>query len=114
MSDEPTVVSTSLSYFEPPVDGSKAYQYINADATGKRRQKNFERIEKPVQIENLRGREDSVSLDKNGFHYFHHPAKHTSFGNDQEIQDEYYPESAELIKQLTGASRVVFFDHSAF
>ena len=77
------------------------------------RQKNFGRADEVVQIENLRGREDSVSLDKNGFHFFRHPAKHASFANDKEIQEEYYPESADFIKKATGASRVVFFDHSA-
>ncbi|KZV75233.1 hypothetical protein PENSPDRAFT_748617 [Peniophora sp. CONT] len=112
MSSEPTSVSTTLVYFVPPEDGSKPYQYINADPTTGVRDKNFGREDKIVQIENLRGREDSVSLDKNGFHFFRHPAKHTTFANDQEIQDEYYPESAEFIKQVTGASRVVFFDHT--
>ncbi|KAJ7745821.1 hypothetical protein DFH07DRAFT_869641 [Mycena maculata] len=32
---------------------------------------------------------------------------------DEEIQSEYHPESEELIKWITGASRVVLFDHSA-
>ncbi|KAH9024074.1 hypothetical protein EDB85DRAFT_2150768 [Lactarius pseudohatsudake] len=64
-----------------------------------------------VKVENLRGR-DEAALDKNGFQFFHHPAKHTSFANDEEILREYYPESIELIKQLTGASRVVLFDHT--
>ena len=32
--------------------------------------------------------------------------------DDAEIEKEYYPESEELIKKVTGASRVVFFDHS--
>ncbi|KAH8980701.1 hypothetical protein EDB86DRAFT_2979020 [Lactarius hatsudake] len=66
-----------------------------------------------VKVENLRGRAEAT-LDKNGFQFFHHPAKHTSFANDEEILWEYYPESIELLKQLTGASCVVLFDHSEF
>ena len=110
---EPTAVSTTLSYFVPPGDGSKPCKYIKANPTAGIPQRNFERADEAVQIQNLRGREHLVSLEKNGFHFFRHPTKHMSFANDQEIQDEYYPESADLIKQVTGASRVVFFDHSA-
>ena len=40
--------------------------------------------------------------------------KHTSFENDEEVEREYYPEPIELVKELTGASRVVPFDHSAY
>ncbi|KAJ7916201.1 hypothetical protein B0H13DRAFT_1609641 [Mycena leptocephala] len=56
--------------------------------------------------------ESAASLDKTGFQLFKHPAKHTAFTNDADIEKEYYPESIELIKRLTGASRVVLFDHT--
>jgi hypothetical protein len=65
-----------------------------------------------IAIEDLRGKESSVTLDDNGFVYGDHAPTHTTFANDAEIEAEYYPESSELIKQVTGASRVVFFDHS--
>jgi hypothetical protein len=71
-------------------------------------------VEHEVEIEDLRGNEASVSLDGNGFHYGVHASKHTAFDNDAAIEAEYYPESIELIKSVTGASRVVLFDHSAF
>jgi hypothetical protein len=41
-----------------------------------------------------------------------HEAAHKAFTNDADIEKEYYPESIELIKRVTGASRVVLFDHS--
>lgn len=112
MSTEPTSVSTTLVYFVPPADGAKAYQYMTEDPTRDEPVNNYTQEDKVVQVENLRGREDSVTLDKSGFQFFRHPVKHTSFANDQEIQDEYYPESADFIKKVTGASCVVFFDHS--
>ncbi|KZV61497.1 hypothetical protein PENSPDRAFT_293360 [Peniophora sp. CONT] len=116
MSSEPTSVSASLFYFESPADGSKPFQYtcqfIEENPVEGVRGQNFQRVEKLVHIENLRGREDSKSLDKNGFQFLRQPTKHTSFANDQEIRGEYYLESIELIKQVTGASRVVIFDHT--
>ncbi|KAF8908196.1 hypothetical protein CPB84DRAFT_1834692 [Gymnopilus junonius] len=78
------------------------YLHINADPITGERKRNFEREEK----------EDSVSLDTTGFQYYKHPANHTTFANDEEIIREYYPESIELIKKLTGASRVELFDHT--
>ncbi|TFK34703.1 hypothetical protein BDQ12DRAFT_689422 [Crucibulum laeve] len=108
----PISTTASLTFFVPPPDGVRAYQKINADPNTGEREKNFERIEKDVVIENLRGNEDSVTLDTAGFQFFKSPAKHTTFTNDAEIEKEYYPESIELIKKLTGASRVVLFDHT--
>ncbi|KAI9436951.1 hypothetical protein H4582DRAFT_2058416 [Lactarius indigo] len=110
-SSEPRFVDTTLKYFTPPADGSKPWTNINVDPVTGVRGSNWEYTTLNVKIENLRGRADAT-LDKNGFQFFHHPAKHTSFANDEEILREYYPESTELIKQLTGASRVVLFDHT--
>jgi hypothetical protein len=108
---QPSTVSTSLYFFVPPPDGSRAFNDISGVAG--RTRKNWESEKHTVQIENVRGNESSVSLDTAGFQFFlNEPTKHKSFNNDEEIQKEYYPESAELIKKLTGASRVVFFDHS--
>ncbi|KAI0055917.1 hypothetical protein BV25DRAFT_1981241 [Artomyces pyxidatus] len=112
MSSEPLSTETTLQYFTPPADGSKAYNTINADPVTGKRETNWKHTPHTVSIENLRGRESEASLDTTGFQFFHHPAKHTSFANDEEVEREYYPESIELIKELTGASRVVLFDHT--
>ncbi|KAH9011845.1 hypothetical protein EDB85DRAFT_1056637 [Lactarius pseudohatsudake] len=110
---EPHFVNTTLRYFTPPADGSKAWSNINADPTTGEHVSNWDYTAHAVKVENLRGHVEAT-LDKNGFQFFHHPAKHTSFANDEEITCEYYPESIELIrvKQLTGASHVVLFDHT--
>ncbi|KDR70146.1 hypothetical protein GALMADRAFT_254991 [Galerina marginata CBS 339.88] len=108
----PTSASAKLLYLVPPEGGARAYQHINAESDTGERKRNFTREEKDVVIENLRGKEDSVSLDTAGFQYFHEPSKHKSFANDEEIVREYYPESIELIKKLTGATRVELFDHT--
>ncbi|KAI0051571.1 hypothetical protein FA95DRAFT_1554389 [Auriscalpium vulgare] len=112
MSTGPHFVETELQYFEPPADGSKPFQTINADPITGKRESNWVHIKHPVSIENLRGRESEASLDTTGFQFFHSPPQHKAFTNDEEIEREYYPESIELIKQLTGASRVVLFDHT--
>ena len=108
----PASTTANLLYIVEPKTGVGAYQYINADPITGERERNFEREEKSVIIENIRGKENSVSLDTAGFQFYRYPSKHTAFTNDEEIRQEYYPESAELIKKATGASRVELFDHS--
>ncbi|KAF5376061.1 hypothetical protein D9615_007695 [Tricholomella constricta] len=105
-------VVAKLTFFVPPPDGARAYQHSAADPKTGDRERNFTREDKEVVIENLRGKKDGATLDTTGFQLVHSPAKHTAFTDDAEIEREYYPESAELIKHLTGASRVVFFDHT--
>jgi hypothetical protein len=107
-------VSSTLIFFTPPEDGSKAYNSINANSETGQRDRNWTETSHLVKIENLRGREHEASLDTTGFQYFRSPAKHTAFTNDEDVEREYYPESIELIKKLTGASRVVLFDHSKY
>jgi hypothetical protein len=41
-----------------------------------------------------------------------HESKVKGFYDQKEIEEVYYPESIELIKKVTGASKVVIFDHS--
>lgn len=105
-------VTTDLLYFSPPSDGSKPYLMVNADPVTGIRDQNWVRVSHKAQIENIRGKEDTVSLDTTGFQYFRRPQKYTAFTDDAEIEREYYPESIALVKELTGASKIVPFDHS--
>jgi hypothetical protein len=101
----PTSTLATLSYFIPPPNGEKAYQHTFADPLTGERERNYTRADHAVVIENLRGKEDEeATLDTAGFQFFKRPAKYTTFDNgDEEIVKEYYPESIELIKELTGA-----------
>ncbi|KAF8901862.1 hypothetical protein CPB84DRAFT_1846578 [Gymnopilus junonius] len=114
MSDSanPLSTQTKLKYSLAPPKGVRAYFHVEADPITGKRDTNYSQEEREVVIENIRGKEDSYTLDTTGFQYYKHPAKHTSFANDEEIIREYYPESIELIKKLTGASQVVLFDHT--
>lgn len=107
-----STVSAELSYFSPPPDGSPPFTYINADAKTGQHAKNWVPEAHTVEIENVRGKEVNYTLDTAGFQYHTKPSKHVTFVDDEEIRAEYYPESVELIKEVTGASKVVLFDHS--
>jgi len=106
-----TSVEASLNYFCPPADGSRPWRSLAQDVAGNR-ERNWEEVSKTVQIESIRGKESEYSLDTSGFTIGIKPAKHTSFDDDEKVKAEYYPDSIELIKELTGASQVFLFDHT--
>ncbi|KAJ6460955.1 hypothetical protein C8R45DRAFT_1108777 [Mycena sanguinolenta] len=108
----PSSTTGTLNFYVAPKDGARAYQTVNAKIETGTRDRNFTLEGHDVEIHNLRGNESAATLDATGFQLLNYPAKHTSFANDAEIEKEYYPESIELIKKLTGASRVVLFDHT--
>ncbi|KAG1810568.1 uncharacterized protein BJ212DRAFT_1448637 [Suillus subaureus] len=104
--------TSALNYFVAPVDGSRAYNRIYADSTTTKPPRNWTQEPHDIQIEDVRGKEELYKLDNAGFQYGREAAKHTSFLNDGEVEREYYPESIDLIKRVTGASSIVIFDHT--
>jgi hypothetical protein len=52
-----------------------------------------------------------LSLDKEGFVLLHHQSAVQNFYGEDETTSVYYPECQHVIKEATGASRVVAFDH---
>ncbi|KLO11932.1 hypothetical protein SCHPADRAFT_891210 [Schizopora paradoxa] len=105
-------IEATLIYTQTPADGSKVFQFMYPDPITGERKSNHTPAPVKMVIEDLRGKEDSVTLDEAGFQFVKAPVKHTSLASDEEIQEEYYPESIELLKKLTGASKVICFDHT--
>lgn len=112
MSESPSLVPATIYYGIRPTHGVRAYQNVNTNPKTGLRDRNWTLEGKEVLVENVRGKEDIVTLDTAGFQFYDRPARHKSFANDEEIRREYYPESEQLLKELTGASRVIIFDHS--
>lgn len=99
----PGSVLAELSYAVPPADGSKPYAFAYVtDPETKERKRNFTQQTYQVEIEDLRGKEDTVSLDSAGFQLVKAESKHKTFKNDDDIMREYYPESIEHLKKITG------------
>lgn len=113
MGDLQDLVKTKLNYSVPPADGSKPW-IIAGDidpATGRNRS-NYTIVAHDVEIENVRGKESEYTLQDSGFKYHTSATAHTNWEDDEAIKASYYPESIELLKKITGAKRVVLFDHS--
>ena len=109
-----STVTASFNYFVPPADGSKPITYITDELAAKHNAptRNWVSVPHDLPVINLRGRENTVNLDGTGFQYLKHESSLKDFSDDATIEKIYYPESAELLKKVTGASRVQIFDHS--
>lgn len=58
------------------------------------------------------GRRENFSLDVNGFTLVRHATAVRDFFDAAELERVYYPEVEKLVKEVSGASRVVVFDHT--
>jgi hypothetical protein len=67
---------------------------------------------KPMAIQNGRLIAGRLSLDEEGFVFVEHKTRVRDFFDAEELQSVYYPEVERLIKEASGASRVVVFDHT--
>lgn len=112
MSTTDTAVPAVLYYFSPPFDGSKPWFNVDFNPKTGERDSNFTLDVRTVDIENIRGHEDEYDLDSSGFRFMKCPSGFTNFEDDAAIKDAYYKESAAVIKKVTGARRVVLFDHT--
>ena len=67
---------------------------------------------RPMTVHNGRPLAGELSLDGNGFVFVEHKTRIVDFFDAEELKAVYYPEVERLIKDVSGASRVVLFDHT--
>lgn len=65
-----------------------------------------------MSIRNGRALAGELSLDENGFVFVEHPTQVRDFFDPGQLKAVYYPEVERLIKDVSGASRVVLFDYT--
>lgn len=67
---------------------------------------------KRVRVRNARLADEPPTLDRNGFQLVRHASELRDFADDAAIRKLYYPEVQALLQRVTGASKVVIFDHT--
>ena len=65
-----------------------------------------------MSVRNGRLLANDISFELNGFVLVEHKTKVADFFDTKQLESVYYPEVEQLIKQESGASRVVIFDHT--
>lgn len=104
-----TLVPINLNYFQQPENGEKPWFSFFDGFKSNWKAQSFSQ-----NIENVRGKEAEYSLDKTGFEFHKKPSSLSpdDFSDEEKIKSVYYDEVISNIKQLTGASKVVIFDHT--
>ena len=67
---------------------------------------------RPVEIRDGRAESAELSLERTGFVLVEHKTAMKDFFDADELQRVYFPEVERLIRDTSGASRVVIFDHT--
>jgi hypothetical protein len=65
-----------------------------------------------VPIYDMRPLGEAMSLDREGFALLDAPTEAGDLYDESELREVYYPESERIIADVTGAHRVVIFDHT--
>jgi len=101
-------VSTTLNYWDDPGDGKPPAPIV----IGKGRITN-ERPHRahPFLITDIGGDESKYTLDTHGFQYLYSSSTERAFVDDNAIRTAYYDECKQLLRDITGASRIHIFNH---
>ena len=105
-------VSTSLNYFASTSNGEPPYNFTYSPPPDGLPQSNISVEAIDTVVHDIRGREDTVSLDTTGFQFVPHVSQEKQFVDDEAIRARYYKEVEELLKEHTGAKRILIFDHT--
>ena len=103
----PESVEAALAYIEP----SNRKPSIDILGPGLREENHARFANHPVEILNGRWRQESFSLDREGFAFTRHHTAVTDFDDEDQVVRTYYPEMEALLKSETGATDVFVFDH---
>jgi len=87
-----------------------SYGGINTFEADKKRTGKYQ--EHKVPIYDGRAIANDLSLEREGFIFVQHHTKMKDFYDEAELRAVYYAEIEELVKQTTGAHRVLVFDHT--
>jgi hypothetical protein len=103
-------VTAQMNYLADDMAEKPTY-YLYTPPAGVPRQ-NGRYTTRAMPIHDARPIADRFSLDAQGLSFIRHQTWVGNFYDAQEAQRVYYPEVAELVKRLTGAEKVLVFDHN--
>ena len=100
-------VEAVLNYIAVTAEKPVTLMYKNGEP-----QRKYESIKHRVTILDGRAVNENLTLDNQGFALVHHPTAMGDFYDDAGVCAVYYPEVEHLVKQATGATQVLVFDHN--
>lgn len=104
-----TRVRAPLTFIQPGATKPYNYQYEPPAGIERRRGDYVERI---VDIADGRPLRGAFSLDVQGFELLHSPTLANDLYDEAELENLYRPEIGNLVRSVTGADKVLVFDHT--
>jgi len=102
-------VAAGLRYLEPTSEKPRSLEFDPPPGVP---QTTAVYREHTVEIRDVRPVAATLSLEDEGFQLLSAPTSVTDFEDEEAIRTRYYAETVSLLEELTGASRVVVFDHT--
>jgi hypothetical protein len=103
-------IEAMLNYLDDAGERPESYGGVSQDLADQMRKGRYR--EYRMKVYNARPIADRLSLEREGFILVEHLTNMRDFYNEEEIRSVYYKETEELVKQTSGAKRVVVFDHT--
>jgi hypothetical protein len=107
MSDN--AVAGTMNYLADKAEKPVTYMYTPPAGTPPR---TGQYAKFPISVHDGRALREQFSLDTQGFSFKNHETKVVNFYDDREVKSVYYPEIERLVKEVTGATKVLVFDHN--
>src|ERR1700679_3815908 len=102
-------VDAALSYIEPTGGKPRSLEYEPPPGVPR---STLAYRDHTVAIHDVRPVTSAVSLEREGFQLVTAASRIDDFSDSDAIRRRYYAEAVSLLEELTGASRVVVFDHT--
>jgi hypothetical protein len=99
-----------LNYSVDTGEKPASYGGISSAEADKKRTGKYQEHKMPIY--DGRAVAGKLSLEREGFIFVHHETKVKDFYDETEVRSVYYPEIEQLVKETSGAKRVLVFDHT--
>ena len=103
-------VEAMLNYLVDTSEKPESYGGVSQAIADQQRKGKYE--EHKMTVYNGRAIANLLSLEREGFVLVNHETKMKNFYDEDEVRSVYYQETEELVKQTSGAKRVLVFDHT--
>ena len=99
-----------LHYLADTTETPESYGGISQSEADQKRKGKYAEYSMPIY--NGRAVAHGLSLEREGFILVDHNTQVKNFYDEAEVRSIYYKETEELVKRITGANRVLVFDHT--
>ena len=99
-----------LHYLTDTTERPESYGGVKQEIADQKRKGKYAEYMMPIY--NGRAIADGLSLEREGFVLVNHDTQVKNFYDEAEVRAVYYQETEELVKRISGAKRVLVFDHT--